>query len=260
MLVKLFYGKTIHSLFLFSFILLFLSGCGYKPTYELAPLKQKVAYDQITKTTDKGDVTVRCRICSREYIREVLGKQADALMSLRSNKRIIPVQIYIENSSDYIWSLSPYDIHASLVDIDIVKSRFLKGATQKGLASLGGYTALGLLCICLGTGASLLHPIAGASIFGIGCSLLLTGPMISHNVSANTGKQNACYEHVLDSLSLTDDIIIHPQEHISKLLFIEKKNMQQLLSVRLCDVRNNDHTIFYQLCVDMSTNKKSYRY
>jgi hypothetical protein len=254
--IKLFYGKkTIPSLLFFS-LLLFLSGCGYKPTYELAPLKQKVSYDQITKTTDKGNVTVRCRICSREYVREVLGKQADALMGLRSNKRIVPIQIYIENSSDYIWSLSPYDVHAPLVDIEIVKSRFLKGATQKGLVSLGGYTALGLMCICVGTGASLLHPVAGVSIFGIGCSLLLTGPMISHNISANTGKQNACYEHVLDSLSLTDDIIIHPQEHISKLLFIEKKNMQQLLSIRLCDVRNNDHTLFYQLCADMPSHKK----
>lgn len=252
------YKKTFLLLLLFSFISLFLSGCGYKPTYQLAPLKQKVTYDQITKKTDKGDVTVRCRICSREYVREVLGKQADALMSLRSNKRIIPVQIYIENSSDYIWSLSPYDIHVPLVNVEVVKSRFFKCATQKGLASLGAYTALGLLCICFGTGASLLHPVAGASIFGIGCSLLLTGPMISHNVSANAGKQNACYEHVLDSLTLTNDIIIHPQEHMSKLLFIEKKNMPELLHIRLCDVRNEDHTIFYQLYIDTPSNKKSY--
>ncbi len=239
-------------------LLLLFSGCGYKPTYQLAPLKQKVAYDQVTKETDKGDVTVRCRICSREYARQVLGRQANALISLRSGKCIVPIQIYIENNSDYIWSLSQYDIHAQMIDLGVVKARFLKCATQKGLLSLGGHTALGLLCICLGTGASLLHPVAGASIFGLGCSLLLTGPIISHNISATTGKQNACYEHVLDSLTLTNEVIIHPQEHITKLLFIEKKNMPELLSIRLCDLRNNDHTMLYQLYIDMPSGKKLY--
>lgn len=253
------YEKTLVSFSISSLMLLFLSGCGQKPSYQLVPLKQKVAYDQVVKQTEKGDVTIRCCRCSKEYIRKALGKQGDALLGLRSHKRIVPVQISIENNSDYAWTLSPYDIHVPLVDLSVVKSRFVKGATQKGIASLGFYTGFGLLCISFGTAASILHPVVGASIFGLGCSMLITGPVFSHKTAAAVGQQNAYYEHVLDTLVLHKELTVHPHEQESRLVFIEQRNIPDVLNIRLCNARQVDHTMLYQLYLDMP-GKKSQRY
>jgi hypothetical protein len=228
-------------------LLLFLSGCSRKPTYQLKPLEPQKTYDQVTKKTETGEVMVRCNTCSRQYIREILGKQGDALMGLRSHKRIIPVQIYIENNSDYAWMLSPYDVHLPLTDMELVTSRFIKAATKKGLASLSAHTTFGLLGISLGTAASIFHPALGASLFGAGCSMLITAPVFSHNKAAAIGEQNAHYKHVLDTITLTKDTIIHPHDRLSKLIFVEQRKATDQFGLRLCNAHNVDHTMLYQL-------------
>lgn len=231
-------------------VLLLLSGCAQKPTYKLTPLEPKTTYDQVTKNTETGEVMVRCNTCSRQYIRELLGKQGDALMGLRSRKRIIPVQIYVENNSDYAWSLSPYDVHLPLADIELVTSRFVKAATKKGLASLGTHATFGLLGISLGTAASILHPVLGASIFGVGCSLLITAPVFSHNKAAAVGEQNARYAYALENITLTKDTLIHPHERLSKLIFVEQHKVADQFGLRLCNAHDPDHTMMYQLYLD----------
>ncbi len=231
-------------------LLLLLSGCAQKPTYTLKPLEPKTTYDQVTKKTESGEVMVRCNTCSRQYIRELLGKQGDALMGLRSRKRIIPVQIYVENNSDCAWSLSPYDVHLPLADMDLVASRFIKAATKKGLASLGTHATFGLLGISLGTAASILHPVLGASLFGAGCSMLITAPVFSLNKAAAIGEQNARYAYALDSITLTKDTVIHPHEQLNKLIFIEQYKVADQFGLRLCNAHDPDHTMMYQLYLD----------
>lgn len=236
-------------------VLLLLSSCGQKPTYKLTPLEPKTSYDQVSKTTETGDVIIRCSTCSRQYIRELFGKQSDTLLGLRSRKRIVPVQLYIENNSDYTWSLSPFDIHIPLADVEIVKARFTKAATKKGLASLGSHACFGLLCVSVGTAASLLNPILGASIFGVGCSMLITAPIFSHNKAASVAEQNARYAYTLDNLTLTHDTLIHPHERVNKLIFVQQYNMSDRCAMRLCNAANPDHTMLYQLYIDSRVRK-----
>ena len=46
-------------------LLILLAGCKQqKPTYTLKPLQPRTAYDQLTKKTETGEVTVRCATCS----------------------------------------------------------------------------------------------------------------------------------------------------------------------------------------------------
>ncbi len=231
-------------------VLLALSGCSKKPTYRLTPLEPKTTYDQVTKKTETGEVTVRCNTCSRQYIRELLGKQGDALLGLRSRKRIIPVQLYVENNSEYAWSLSPYDVHLPLADMELVTSRFVKAATKKGLASLGTHATFGLLGISLGTAASILHPVLGASIFGAGCSMLITAPVFSHNKAAAVGEQNARYAYALKQITLIENTVVHPHERLNKLIFVEQPKISEQFGLRLCNAHDPDHTMMYQLYID----------
>lgn len=236
-----------------SIIMLCLSGCGKQPSYQLTPLEPRMHYDQMTKATETGDVTMRCRICTKQYMREVLGKQADVLLG-RSYKRIVPLHITIENNSSYAWSLSPYDVHLPVADMQLVASRFVKSAAPQGLVSLGAHIALGVACISLGTAASILHPMLGASIFGAGCSMIIMAPMFSHHKAAAVGEQNARYETVLNTIALTDNVIIHPHEQINKLIFVEHKNLvHNTFKVRLCNAHDNDHTMLYTLHLDTLT-------
>jgi hypothetical protein len=236
--------------------LLFIAGCGPKPTYKLSPLEPRTCYDQLTKKTETGDVSVRCTTLSRNDIRSVFGKQGDALLGLRSHKRIIPVQLYIENNSGYTWSLSPYDVRLPLADMQKVKGRFLKAATKKGLASFTLGSGFGIAVAGLGATASIFHPILGASMIGAGCSMMFMAPVISHNKTAYFSEQNTRYSYLLDDMTLTEDLIIHPQQNVSKLIFVENNQMQDHFALRLCNHHNDDHTMLYNLYLDQKVHRK----
>ena len=235
-----------------SFLLLvLLAGCSSrKPTYRLKPLVARASYDQITKKTETGNVTVRCATCSRSDLHEIFGKQGNALLSKQAGKRITPVQIYIENDSNYTWTLSPYDIRLPLTDITTVKNRFNCAATARGLTSFTLASGFGISLAGLGAAASIFHPLIGASIIGAGCSLILMAPIRSHAKTAQMSAQNMHFSHVLDMLSLNDDLVIHPREKISKLIFVEQDGIKDNFVLRLCNEENPDHTISYNLYFD----------
>lgn len=230
--------------------LVLLSGCGPKPTYKLTPLASRTSFDQLTKKTETGEVTVRCSAVSRKNIRTIFGKQGDALLALRSKKRILPIQLHIQNDSDYTWALSPYDVKLPLADVDMVKRRFLKAATKKGIASYTIGSGLGIGLACLGGAASMFSPVVGASLIGAGCSMIFMAPIASHNKTAQLSEQNARYSYILDDITLSDDLIIHPHETVNSLVFVEHKNVQNQFSIRLCNHHNDEHTILYNLFVD----------
>ncbi len=248
------FATSKHTFSTFVTLLILLSGCGPKPSYKLSPLEPRTSYDQLTKKTETGEVTVRCSTATRKDIRNIFGKQGDALLGLRSKKRIIPVQLHMENNSGYTWSLSPYDIRLPLADMQIVKNRFLKAATKKGLASFTIGSGLGVGVAVLGGATSMFHPIVGASLIGAGCSMILMAPIASHSKTAHISQQNEHYCHILDKMTLLDDVIIHPHETVNKLIFVEHKNLKDHFGLRLCNHHNDDHTMLYNLYLD--TNKR----
>lgn len=236
---------TVNYLSLFSLIIL--SGCTkQQPTYTLKPLQPRTAYDQITKKTETGEVTVRCATCSNKDLQAVLGKEARSLYS-RNDKGFAPIQLYIENNSGYTWSLSPYDIRLPLVDMQEVKQKLNCGATARGLTSFTLTGGCGLALAGLGAAASIFHPVLGASCIGAGCSLMLLAPIRSHNKTARLSSQNIRFEHALDAISLNEDVTVHPREHVNKLIFVKNNCSRDTFLVRLCNKDNPDHTISYTL-------------
>lgn len=237
-------------------LLMLLAGCKQqKPSYSLKPLQPRTAYDQITKKTETGEVTVRCATCSRKDLHTIFGKSGDALLTKHNGNRITPVQIYIENNSGYTWSLSPYDIRLPLADIQEIKNRFACSAAGRGLTSFTMTGGCGIALAGLGAAASIFHPILGASIIGAGCSLIFIAPVRSHNKTAHISSQNMHFAHVLDSLSLGDNVIVHPREQVSKLIFVEHKGKHDSFILRLCNNDNPDHTMSYSLYFEQESRK-----
>ncbi len=236
-------------------ILMLLSGCGPHPSFHLQPLEPKTTYDQVTKEL----VTVRCATCSRQYIRRLFGRQGDALLGLRSHRRIIPIQITIENNSETSWVLSPFDIKLPMADFNEVKARFTKSAATKGLASFIMGTVGSLVLVSFGAAASILHPIPGAIMLGLAGFGMITIPLKSHRTAAEFGEQNAYYKQALDHLALRDDIVVHPKETTSKLIFVQRKYILREKSVRLrlFDHDNPDRTMLYHLYLDNNFRRKS---
>ncbi len=232
-----------------------LAGCGPQPSFRLQPLKPKTTYDQLTK----DGVTVRLATCSRQYIRELFGKQGDALLGLRSHRRIIPIQITIENNSDQSWMLCPYDIRLPLADFDEVKARFTKAAATKGLASYVVGTAGSVMFASFGAAASILHPIPGTIMLALAGVGLITIPLKSHRTAAEFGEQNAYYKQALEHLALREDVVVHPQETVNKLIFVERKYLRKESDVRLrIFAQNNpDHTMLYNLYLDPKIRRQS---
>lgn len=237
-------------------LLILLAGCKQqKPTYTLKPLQPRTSYDQLTKKTETGEVTVRCATCSRKDLHIIFGKPGDALLTGRGGNRITPVQLHIENNSGYTWSLSPYDIRLPLADMHEVKNRFASGATARGLTSFTLTSGCGIALAGFGAAASIFHPILGASIMGAGCSLILIAPVRSHNKTAQISAQNMHFAHVLDAISLNENLIVHPREQISRLIFVEHKHAPDNFVLRLCNHDNPDHTVSYNLFFEQATRK-----
>lgn len=229
-------------------IVLLIAGCKQqKPTYSLKPLLPRTAYDQLTKKTETGEVTVRCATCSRTDLHVIFGKTGDVLLTKQGGHRITPIQIYIENNSSYTWSLSPYDIRLPLADIQEVKNRFACSATTRGLTSFTMTGGCGIILAGLGAAASIFHPVLGASIIGAGCSLIFIAPVRSHHKTAHLSSQNMHFAHIIDSICLGENVIVHPREQISKLIFVQHTNKQDSFILRLCNNDNPDHTISYSL-------------
>ena len=229
-------------------LLVLLAGCGpHRPTFNLKPLQPRTAYDQLTKKTECGDVTVRCAPCSRKDLHEIFGKPGNALLAGKKGTRITPVQLCIENNSGYTWSLSPYDIRLPLADIGNVKSRFVCGAAARGLTSYTLTSGCGIALASIGAATSIFHPLIGASVMGVGCSLLLIAPVRSHTKTAQISAQNMHFAHVIDNISLTDELVIHPRQQVSKLIYVEDAGEQESFMLRLCNQDNLDHTIAYNL-------------
>ena len=237
-------------------LLIILAGCKQqKPSYSLKPLQPRTAYDQLTKKTETGEVTVRCATCSRKDLQAIFGKPGDALLTKHGGNRITPVQIYIENNSGYTWSLSPYDIRLPLADIEEVKNRFAYSATARGLTSFTMTGGCGIALAGLGAAASIFHPILGASIIGAGCSLIFIAPVRSHSKTAQLSSQNMHFAHVIDNIALGDNVIVHPREQVSKLIFVEHKRTHDNFILRLCNNDNPDHTISYSLYFEQESRK-----
>jgi hypothetical protein len=231
--------------------LILLAGCGpQKPTYSLKSLQPHTRYDQLTKKTETGEITVRCATCTRKDIQAILGKSGDVLFSKYNGDRIVPVQLYIENNSAYTWLLSPYDIQLPLTKIEKVKDRFIHGATARGLASFTVASGLGITIAGLGAAASIFHPIIGASMIGFGCSIICIAPLRSHSKTAHISAQNMHFTHVLDAISLHEPIFVHPHEQVNKLFFVEHEARQETFIMRLSDRHNPDHTISYNLSLE----------
>ena len=238
-------------------LLILLAGCKQqKPTYKLKPLQPRTSYDQLTKKTETGEVTVRCTTCSRKDLHAIFGKQGNALLTKQNGSRLTPVQLYVENNSDYTWSLSPYDIRLHLADMQDVKDRFATGAAARGLTSFTLTSGCGIALAGFGAAASICHPILGASIIGAGCSLLFLAPVRSHNKTAQVSAQNMHFSHVIDAISLSEEnLVIHPHEQASRLIYVDRKHIQDSFILRLCNQNAPDHTISYNLFFEPEPRK-----
>lgn len=230
---------------------LILSGCGSrKPTHALNPLQPRTAYDQITKKTEIGEVTVRCASCSRNELTHIFGRQGNSLLIKHAGMRIVPVQLYIENNSEYTWTLSPYDIRLPLADMQEIKNNCMRGATAHGITSFTLTGSSGIALAGLGAAASIFHPVLGASLIGAGCSLMLIAPVRSHTTTARISAQNAHFSHVLDTLTLGEQVVVYPREQVSKLIFVKQTDAKDSFMLRLCDRDNPDHTLSFNMCYE----------
>lgn len=229
--------------------LLLLTGCSRQKTnLTLSPLQPHMPYDEMVKKTEGGDVIVRCAPCSKKELDDLLGQPSNRLFGKQQGIHITPVKLYIENQSNYAWSLSPYDVQLPLAEIKEVKDRLLSGATMRGLASFTATGGCGILLTGLGAAASIFHPLIGASLIGLGCSIIVIAPLRSHSKAVTLSARNIQLDHTIETISLNDTVIIHPHEEVSKLIFIKNYSpIQKDFMLRLYNHLAPDQTIAYKL-------------
>ncbi len=220
--------KTVHfSLYVGSFVLLFLSGCA---SYQSSPLRRLKTVKAET-AVKKGKILFAHRVYSKEDCEKYLGRDV-------IHAGYQPVQLTITNSTpkNLLFSSSEVSLPCANVNVvkDLVHTSTLARAAGYGIPGLA-LTALPFTPTIFGAWAWLGPSFAAPFMMFPG--LVLIGVAVTDSIWSSQANKRLDADY--DSKALTE-LTLKPGQTLNGVVFISLSEFKQNFTVTLADIKTAD--------------------
>jgi len=222
-----------------------LCGCGpRKKTEKQKPQQtEHLRPGRCDYEETKNGVTVRAEtLDTLGKCIDTFGRKGEKLMSYRK-RRIFPVKLTFENSSDRAWELKKENVNLKMVrrsrifkrlrSWNIVQALSLAGALL-GAATLLPY----ILGPSIAMNAALCGPVlfeAFVPLFFASTALKVAAPIVSLTHCVDVNRKNRKLSRIVRKSWLPKNTVLWPNEKKTFFIFVKEKDMRNTYAVSLSD-------------------------
>lgn len=216
------------------------------------PIKKLPALEYADYQETQNNVTVRYKklnICENEYL---FGDKAKKV-----TKKWTPLHLNVQNNSPYNVTISPQDIGLKQTSFKKVADK-LNGTRHVrsgffAFVGIAGAVATGFALPFWWMGESLKIVLP---VLGIGTAATVVGPISSHRVSAKSKVSVEQTTQALEEQTLHDIEIVHPDEQINKLFFVNKKKLKEKFPVNVHILKDEQKELTFRIKPGKTAEKK----
>lgn len=237
-------------------VLAFLPGCGKKTRYQSKDLPVLNEYNAQYHAV-KNNVTLNVKRLDKQDTKDLFSNRG---LKLLKNPEYLPVQFSIENKSNTNWTIQPESITLPQIPLKQVKKRLRKNTAGTIaliivcgtlLAGTMGTAAFGMVALAMLTNYTI-PLILMETVVAAGTAGIVTTPLASGIVGAQSKNYNTALNFDLDRVGLFENVTIEPNQKINKIIFAPVQDYSNTFNLSLTN--NTDDSTLITYNVELTNN------